>query len=131
MARGQLYIYRLADYEGKTLYIGKGSGRRLYNQIARTGFYGEIISRHPTDRSAYKAEVVAIARLRPPMNQNAGGGGPVSYKRQEIKPKWLRDIERIGTRVYAARELLKFDLSSVLDVSKIEAIRLVANGPRC
>jgi hypothetical protein len=126
----QFYVYRLADYGGETLYIGKGTGRRLKNQISRTGLYGEIISRHATDAAAYKAEVAYISKFKPSLNKNSGGGGPMLRRVIAKPPKWIREIEEVGSRRFTARALLALDLSSVLDASKIEAIRQVANGPR-
>jgi hypothetical protein len=47
-----------------------------------------------------------IAEMQPPLNRCPGGGGSRATPRVERKPEWLREMERIGTRAYAARFLL-------------------------
>lgn len=123
---GRFYIYQLSD--GLNVqYVGKGTGRRLKNQVARTGLFGEIVKRFRSERQAYQYEIRLIAKINPPLNRNGGGGGPATRRAGERKPKWVRDIEAIGTRIYAARELLRFDLSPYCDAAKIEAIRRIAS----
>lgn len=123
----RFYVYQLSD--GLTIqYVGKGTGRRLKNQMARTGLFGEIVKRFKSERDAYRHEIKLIAEISPPLNRNGGGGGPATRRRAERKPKWVCDIEAIGTRMYAARMLLRFDLTPYFGAEKIEAIRRVAAG---
>ncbi len=119
------YVYELTAPCGRVVYVGKGSGLRLKRQCSRTGLSGRIVSEHRTDKEAYCAEVARIAELRPEMNVLRGGNGPrVSLKRP---PKWYREIERVGVRVYAARLLLKF-APHMIAPSKVDEIRQVARG---
>jgi hypothetical protein len=122
----RFYVYELSD-GSSVQYVGKGIGRRLRSQIARTGLFGEIVRRFKTEREAYRYEVQLIAKLSPPLNRNGGGGGNRTSRRAAIVPKWMRDIEAIGTRVYAARVLLRFDLSPYCDAAQIDSIRRVAS----
>lgn len=125
MSEGRFYVYELSD-GSRVQYVGKGTGRRLKNQMARTGLFGEIVKRFKREREAYSHEVKLIAAIDPPLNRNAGGGGPATRRRAGRKPKWVRNIEAIGTRVYTARMLLRFDLTPYCSAEKIEAIRRVA-----
>lgn len=123
---GRFYVYQLSD--GLNVqYVGKGVGRRLKNQMVRTGLFGEIVKRFKSERQAYRHEVKLIAEISPPLNRNGGGGGPATRRPAERKPKWVRDIEAVGTRVYAARALLRFDLSGRVSPEKIEMLKAVAN----
>jgi hypothetical protein len=124
----RFYVYKLIDDCGVVQYVGKGSGYRLRAQQRRYGLQGEVIERFTKERDAYKAEVRWIASLAPPLNKHPGGNGSWAIKRREHKTKEMREIERIGTRAYAARILLRFDRSLYSDPSKLEAIRQVAYG---
>lgn len=131
----EFYVYRIFD-RFETVYVGKGSGRRLANQTRRFGLPGEIIERCNSDDHAFEREIFWIAELRPTENRAPGGGGgrvrPKPISRDEKRfIKDLAEVERIGTRRYAARMLLRFDTSGHLDPSKLDAIRRVANGPWC
>lgn len=123
----RFYVYRIYDLGG-TVYIGKGSGRRLAQQIKNFGCFGEVVKSKLTEREAYEHERRLIRQLKPIRNRCAGGGGPRSKAVHVRRAKWEIDIERVGTRVYAARELLKFDLRPFLAASKIDRIRQVAYG---
>lgn len=123
----RFYVYELSD--GSCVqYVGKGTGRRLKNQMARTGLFGEIVRRFSSQRAAYAYEVRLIAKHNPPLNRNGGGGGPNTRRRATRSPKWVRDIEAIGTRVFAARGLLQFDLSKHCSAEQIAEIKRVAAG---
>jgi hypothetical protein len=125
----RFYVYRIFD-GFETVYIGKGSGRRLANQKRRFRLPGEIISWFKSEREAYAHEIKMISALMPTENRHPGGGGSRAQRIVNRRFAWEYDFESVGPRKYAAQELLKFDLSQVLDASKIEAIRQVANGPR-
>lgn len=126
MAAKRFYVYKFAQ-DGVTLYVGKGSGRRFAAQCRRFGFVGEIVRYCRSERDAYAQEVRLIKQLNPTLNQNSGGGGSWSARRTIRRPKWLIEMEKVGTRVYAARELLKLDLRGHLTGDQIDRIRLVAS----
>jgi hypothetical protein len=71
----QFYIYRLYDLTGDTLYIGKGSGDRLRNQMKRYGLLGETIKWFGSEAAAYAAEKRLIKKHKPSLNRCSGGGG--------------------------------------------------------
>lgn len=122
----RFYVYRLFDLGG-TIYIGKGSGQRLRQQMRRFGCMGEIVKQFQYERAAYAFERKMIRNLKPIKNRCAGGGGPRS-SRVLRRSAWEIEAERLGSQVYAAREMLKFDLSPFLSPSKIDGIRRVANA---
>lgn len=104
------YVYRILGEMGETVYIGKGCGRRLQQQKRRFMSDGEILEYCKTDKRAFRRERELIAQHNPPLNQIAGGGGAVAKHKAKL-PLWFRkeikEIERIGSRVYVARELAK------------------------
>ena len=122
------YVYRLFDLTGETLYIGKGCKGRLNSQRRKYGLLGEVLSEFTSERAAYGHERKLIKAHQPRLNKCAGGAGPRSRAKVARKPQWQKDMERIGTRVYAARELLRFDLSGYLDAATIAQIRVVASS---
>ncbi|MEZ0064020.1 hypothetical protein ABIF26_009582 [Bradyrhizobium elkanii] len=126
---GRFYVYRIFD-GFETVYIGKGSGRRLASQKSKFGLAGEIIARFKSERDAYAFEIKMIAQLMPTANKHPGGNGSRARRKIHRRFGWEIEMDRVGSRRYVARELLKFDLSRMIDASKIDAIREVANGPR-
>lgn len=121
----RFYVYQLSD--GATVqYVGKGMGRRLKNQMARTGLFGEIVKRFNSERAAYAHEARLIERLNPPLNLTSGGGGAITRRKQTL-PRWFRrqiaEIELVGSRRWVARELLKLDLSAVVRPEIIARLR--------
>lgn len=130
------YVYRIVD-GCETVYVGKGSGRRLEAQKRRFGLEGEIIERDLTDDDAFARERHWIKTLMPSANISPGGnGGRTVARRKPRLDKALAEISRVGQRRYAARFLLT-RLSeancSRYGVSKLDIDRLreVANGPWC
>lgn len=106
-ARLNFYVYRIFD-GAQTLYVGKGSGKRLADQKRRFRCEGEIIEECNSDDHAFKREIHWIAELRPTENRAAGGnGGRCRPKRAPSIPREIREIERIGTRRYAAMILVR------------------------
>lgn len=101
----RFYVYRLFDRH-ETVYIGKGSGRRLEVQQAKFQLPGEVVKRFAREADAYAYEVQLISDLRPTRNIHPGGNGNKASKRRI--PKWLSEMNKIGTRAYGARLLLKF-----------------------
>ncbi len=122
----RFYVYRLFDAAGTTLYIGKGSGTRLKNQIRNQSASGEILERFKGERAAYRRERELIAELKPTRNRHPGGNGSRAA-RAARKPGWLAEMERIGTRAYAARLLLKFDYR--IDAAKKSILMAIAAEP--
>lgn len=128
-----VYTFRIA---GEVVYVGKGSGRRFKEQVKSFGYLanciGGIVRYFASEKAAYNEEARLIAKHKPRLNANKGGGGAVMRsKRANLLKEFkqaLADISRVGSKVYVAQELLKFDLSGVVEPSKVEQIRQVAYG---
>lgn len=103
----RFYVYRIFDLGG-TIYVGKGSGRRLQNQIRRFGALGEVVKYFKAERDAYHFERKLIAQLKPVRNKCAGGGGSCSLSPPRRRTKEEIEMERVGSQVYVARRLLRF-----------------------
>jgi hypothetical protein len=126
--RPRFYVYRFDNEDGTAAYIGKGSKNRLRVQATRFGTQGYVIARFWRESDAYKYEIVAIAENRPSLNRHPGGNGSrATPVRQPTRAKWEIEMERVGTRVYAARFLLSRFLC-MLDPAKVAQIRSVAYG---
>lgn len=97
----RFYVYRILGEQGETVYVGKGKGRRLANQKWRFKAEGEVLKRFATERAALNYECKLIAKLNPPLNQLAGGGGAL----ERIKVQRLQVGERAAPRAYVARML--------------------------
>jgi hypothetical protein len=67
------YTYRIFNEYGDTLYIGKGSGYRLKNQIKRFGFFGEVLKTFDSEAKCLRDEIRLIAKHKPPLNKTRGG----------------------------------------------------------
>mgnify|MGYP000479244354 CR=1 FL=1 len=127
--RWRFYVYELAHPDGRIAYVGKGSGRRLAVQARRTGLAGAEVCRFMREDDAYAHERERIAALAPDLNRHPGGNGSRATQQAPRKFKWETEIERVGSRRYVARYLVSRCLH-MLDPSKIDAIRSVADGPR-
>lgn len=128
MSEARFYVYAIHDGDGLPVYIGKGCGRRLSIQKARFGRPGYIVRRFKSEQQAFKYEKRLIAELPPELNRCEGGfGGRATRRRPERLPKEFMEMERLGTRVYAARMLLKFDLRRRVSPEQIERLRQVAS----
>lgn len=130
------YVYRIFD-GCETVYVGKGSGRRLETQKRRFNLDGEVIERDLNDDAAFARERHWIKQLMPSANVSPGGNGGRTVARPKPRlDKSFAEIARVGQRRYAARFLLT-RLSEVncsrYGVSKVDIDRLreVANGPWC
>lgn len=123
----RFYVYALKDGE-KTVYVGKGSGRRLDQQRTSLGLSGDVLEWFSSEAKALAAERKWIAELRPSLNKCAGGNGG-RVRRRSVLPAWHRNIERIGTRRYAALLVLACHRAGMA-VSNLEQIRQVAHGRR-
>jgi hypothetical protein len=127
------YVYRIFDGL-QTLYVGKGSGRRLQSQVRRFRCKGEIVEECKSDDHAFEREVHWIAELKPTENRLAGGnGGRCKPKRKPRLMKEFAEIERVGSRRYAAMFLLrKLDESNCerwgVSLESLARLRHVAAG---
>jgi hypothetical protein len=127
------YVYRIFDGL-QTLYIGKGSGRRLQSQKRKFGCDGEILEACKSDDHAFERERHWIVKLMPTENQNlGGGGGRCKPKRKPRILKEFAEIERIGSRRYVALFLLrKLDETNCekwgMSLDRLKAVRAVAYG---
>lgn len=126
MAAWRFYVYALTQF-GKVVYVGKGCGRRLHVQRRAHGCDGHEIARFRRERDAYAFEVASIAEMAPERNKHPGGNGSrATPVRKERAPKWAAEIAAIGSRVYAARILMRY--LHLVDPSKVDAIRRIAYG---
>jgi hypothetical protein len=130
IAETRFYVYRLIDGEAAA-YVGKGSGRRLENQMRAFGLPGEIVKRFKREDDAFAYERKLIAELTPTLNRCPGGNGG---RAEKCKP-YRRDafdrlIAKLGTRVYAARLWLNCAKAAphLVDPSKVDAMKAVAYG---
>lgn len=109
--KGSCYVYRIYDGH-ETVYVGKGSGRRLSNQKRRFACDGEIIRGGLTDDEAFRFEREMIAALKPTGNVAPGGNGgrlrskPLSSFARALMRE-AAEVDRVGSRVFAARFLLR------------------------
>jgi hypothetical protein len=122
------YVYRIFDITETTIYIGKGTGRRLERQMRRFGAQGEILKRFKFEDDAFEFERAEIRRRCPTHNKSTGGEGG----RLDGRDKTERLMDKIGPRRYVAQMLMRFGdgLLKYIDQSKLDAIRQVADGPR-
>jgi hypothetical protein len=123
----RFYVYALKACDAVTAYIGKGSGRRLQNQIRAFGLPGEIIACCKSERDAYAVEREKISELKPLLNWHPGGNGSWAIPEKPYrKDKWDLECDRIGTRAMSARICLRYFY--MFDQSEVEALRRVAYG---
>lgn len=127
----RFYVYEMIADDGSVVYVGKGSGRRLDVQRRKLKLRGREVARFKRENDAYAFEVARIAECKPALNKCAGGNGSVVVKRRDRKSKWQLVFECLGSRRYAARLMLAYDLRPFnIPQSKIDLLRQVANGPR-
>jgi hypothetical protein len=129
------YVYELTDAQGVVQYVGKGSGTRLRAQIRNFRLLGHEVARFKRESDAYAYERQRIAEVKPLLNKCAGGNGSrATPVRAPRKTAWEKEVDRVGSRVYAARLLLSFRNGINSLVSKVEmdwaAIEAVAYGSR-
>lgn len=131
MASGwRFYVYELVNDAGDVQYIGKGSRYRLSAQRRNFGLDGHEVARFKRESDAYAYEVKRIAECKPALNIHKGGNGSRATPiRKPIhrKCQWEKDMDLIGSRVYAARALLQI-CPRLIDPSKLEQIIRVACG---
>lgn len=104
------YVYRILGEMGETVYIGKGTGRRLQTQKRRFGADGEILEWCSTDKAAFRRERELISQYNPPLNKCSGGnGGTRGMKVSGVAPLFeglARLIRRLGGLELSVREYL-------------------------
>lgn len=130
----RFYVYEI--YRGlECLYIGKGSKYRLTSQINKFKAEGREIARFKDEEDAYSFEREMIAERSPLYNIHPGGNGCRVKKKKKTyyrRTKEEMEMERIGTRKYAAIMLLKKGEANLLKLgvsfSSLDKIRQVANG---
>jgi hypothetical protein len=124
----RFYVYELASSDGVVQYVGKGSGKRLSAQIRNIGFQGSEVARFKSEKDAYAFEVARIAEAKPLLNKCAGGNGNTATPvKRPVKTAWEREYERVGSRVMAARLLMRF-ASHLVEPSNLDAIRQISHG---
>lgn len=126
--KGRFYVYVLRERGGCIAYVGKGSKSRLSVQKKKHGLDGEIVKRFASEAAAYDYERKLILAERPRMNKCAGGNGSKAQKQR--RQAWEIEMDRVGTRVYAARAIIQFGaaLEQYMSKATIERIRAVANS---
>jgi hypothetical protein len=131
MAEWRFYVYELIGDDGLPAYVGKGSGHRLSaSRSARGGLQGHEVARFKREKDAYSYEIQRIAEYSPYLNRHPGGNGSYATpKRTPRRDKESMEMERVGSRVYSARMLLRYQWPWT--PSELDALRAVANGPRC
>lgn len=92
------YVYRILGEQGETVYIGKGTGRRLQQQKRRFQADGEVLRWCRTEDSAYRCERELIAHYNPPLNKSPGGNGS-RYGQATSGPALFAGIARIIRRL--------------------------------
>lgn len=151
-ARKQLFhpdypFYVYAIMRGPVcVYVGKGSGYRACVSAKRHGGEYTILKKFRDEVDAYDFEVEMISELMPENNRCPGGNG--SRKRPFLVPKVIRGeiseeafaklvskkddvqrgMEKLGPRKYVAKMLVD-RYWYLLEPSKLDALRGVANGP--
>lgn len=126
----RFYVYEVLGALGEVLYVGKGSGnRKTVSLRQRSGSAVQEVARFKREFDAYFYERQRIAESRPALNKSPGGNGSLATpKRAERLPSWVKDIERIGSRCYAARLVLFYAPRLGIALSEIDNIRRVAYG---
>jgi hypothetical protein len=125
--KARFFVYELLGPDGASAYIGKGSGRRLLTQQKVFGLTGHEIARFWREKDAYAFERFAIADRQPILNRHPGGNGSRATPIRHTKYKWERDMERIGTRAYAARFLIGY-IGHLMDAAWNAKMHSVAYG---
>jgi hypothetical protein len=116
------YVYELFTPDGVVEYVGKGSGSRLTSQKRNHGLDGRKVREFDIEGDAFAFEVKHIAAVKPSRNKCAGGNGG------RVGCRYMADVSRLGTQVYAARLWLRFAHAFKPSPSEIEQVRRVAYG---
>lgn len=116
------YVYRILGEMGETVYIGKGSGRRLDNQKRRFTADGEIMRSFRSEDLAFRFEAKMIAKYKPPLNMVSGRGrgllpiGPHRpYKPVDNTNEWFEVAARsLNCMRFPQRHFIWFDMIPAL-----------------
>lgn len=129
-AKYRFYVYEIRDQFGNVLYVGKGSGRRMFVSAKAHGGEAIDVAWFVSEKDAYHYEVIRIRESNPSNNKHVGGNGARARapSKTNRKTKFERTIDAIGTRAYAARLWLACAKSGLCDLSKLELVRQVAYG---
>jgi hypothetical protein len=128
-ARKRFYVYRIFDDPAVTLYVGKGSTDRLEAQKRRFRANGEVIEWQSSEKECYRRERHFIALLKPALNKHPGGNGSTASKTYYRRTAEEIEMDRVGTRVYAARALLRKgdeQLLRYIDAPSLARLKVVA-----
>lgn len=127
----RFYVYQFSDEDG-VVYIGKGSGRRINAQFRKFNCAGKVLEYFLSEEAAYEAERRYIAEIKPRLNIHPGGNGSRVKVANRVRRRdfWERNMQKIGSKRYAARLLMECERvkSGTVSPSKLDAIRQVANG---
>lgn len=100
-------------------------------QKRRFNAQGEIIERHKSEKQCYVREKWLISEQAPPLNKAPGGGGSKATRVVHRRTKEEIEMDLVGTRVYAARALMRKGdkaLLKYIGASNLEKLRQVAYG---
>jgi hypothetical protein len=132
------YVYMFCQ-TGTPIYVGKGSKQRFKNQVKRfvrqPNTIGGIVRYFASEKAAYNFECRLIAKHKPKLNVNKGGGGAITRVGVKKLPAGDRahyaEMTRIGTHAYCARLLLRVGAEPFIGASKVDALGQVAYGAGC
>lgn len=123
----KFYVYEVLSEAGDVIYVGKGSGHRIrVSEKHRGGTNSRKVALFKRERDAYAYEVQRIAECAPTLNKVAGGNGPrcqIVRLARRNKSKDEKEMDRIGTRAYAARYLIE-------KIKSINAMRSKVDYPQ-
>lgn len=126
----RFYVYEVHGPSGELLYVGKGSGRRMFVSAKKHGGSACDVAWFNAEKDAYAYEVLRIAQCCPLNNAHPGGNGAKAITRrvQPRKTALEKLVDQIGSRAVAARLWLAYADGRGGDMSKLEQIRQVAYG---
>lgn len=122
----RFYVYEIVDGD-RVIYVGKGSGDRMYVSAKVRGGEPREVARFKREKDAYAHEVERISWYTGLLNIHRGGNGSWCKRRYraQTRPARFPEIDRIGTRAYAARLLIKY-CAPYLDPNKLIQIIQIA-----
>jgi hypothetical protein len=125
------YVYRILGEMGETVYIGKGSGRRLYNQKRRFMSDGEVMERYSTDKRAFRRERELIAEFNPPLNKSPGGNGATRGLSVSGLPPLYAGLAKLIRRLSGLESPVRNYLTGMInDIAKSQGLAKFAAGLR-
>jgi hypothetical protein len=127
------YVYAFYADDGAIAYVGKGKGPRFKRQEKRFApMKGKILKHFKCEDNAFHYEWKLIEKHSPALNKCKGRNckpakNGYAYLDKELAKEW-KEMERVGTRVYAARVLIRFDLRPYFDADRIDRLHVIANS---